>query len=243
MKRSKNPNLNNIVYGLHTVMATLKFQPERCKKLYIARKTDSKELTNLCHQSGIFYELVEREWLERSFGVSSDAQGVVLQCNPFAYTKLEDLLEHGKRILLLDSWQDAANLGRAARAALCFGADGMVICQDRSAPISPPAEKSAVGALAQVPVARVVNLAAAIKKIKETGFFVYGADEHGDVPLKQCDFADRVALVIGQEGEGLRSLTKKSCDVLVSIPMANTDICLNAADTALVMLYELSSKN
>jgi 23S rRNA (guanosine2251-2'-O)-methyltransferase len=146
------------------------------------------------------------------------------------------------RILVLDSWQDAANLGRAARAALSFAAGLIIIGKDRSVQVSAAAEKSAVGALAQIPVARVTNLSAAIQKIKDAGFFVYGADERGSVDIKQCDFARKAAIVIGQEGEGLRELTKKNCDVLVSIPMAKADICLNAADTALVFLYELSRR-
>lgn len=240
MKKHKN-SPPNIVYGLHTVMATIQFQPERCKKLLIARQAESKELLGLARQMGVDVESVDRDYLERVFNVGKDGQGVVLLCSPFPYVSLESLIDGGKKILILDSWQDAANIGRAARAALCFGADGMVICKDRSAPINAASEKSAVGALARVPVARVVNLASAIKKIKEAGFFVYGADEGGEVELKQCDFAHKVALAIGQEGEGLRSLTKKSCDVMLRIPMANSDICLNAADTALIMLYELAS--
>lgn len=240
MKQFKDKQ--SFVYGLHTVMATITYQAERCKKLFIARKEDSKDLQILCHKQGVSFEIVERNYLERSFGVGSDAQGLVLLCSPFPYASLEQLLNTGKKLLLLDSWQDPANLGRAARAALCFGADGIVISKDRSVQVNAAAEKSAVGALARVPVARVVNLAAAIKSIKEAGFFVYGADERGDVDLKECDFASRAALVVGQEGEGLRSLTKKSCDVMLRIPMANKDICLNAADTALIMLYQLGSQ-
>lgn len=240
MKRAKSYS-GNIVYGLHTVLAVLKHQPDRAKKLLVARTSDHEELVTLARRQGISFEQVDRDYLQRTFDVSSDAQGVVLQCAPFAYADLDSLIEHKKRLLVLDSWQDSANLGRAARAALCFGADGIIICHDRSASITAASEKAAVGALAQVPVVRVVNLAQALKKIKEAGFFAYGADERGEVSLKECDFASRVALVIGQEGAGLRSLTKKSCDVLVRIPMASPDICLNAADTALIMLYELSS--
>lgn len=239
--KKKSPR-ENFVYGFHAVIAVLRYQPERCKKLLIARKNDVDELFALCKDNGIPYEIIDRTALEKRFDVGSDAQGIVLICSTFSYAALEDLLHPAaKKILVLDSWQDSVNLGRAARAALCFGADGMIICKDRSAEINAAAEKSAVGALCRIPVARVVNLAAAIQKIKEAGFFVYGADERGDVPLNTCDFANKAALVIGQEGEGLRSLTKKNCDLIVSIPMSSGEICLNAADTALLMLYQLSN--
>ena len=233
----------SFVYGHHTVLAVVRHQPTRAKKLFIARAENAIEAKRLAEGRGIACEQVDRGYLEKRFLVGSDAQGLVLLCSPFSYVDLDDeILSETNRILVLDSWQDAANIGRAARAALSFAAGLIIICKDRSAQVTAAAEKSAVGALAQVPVARVTNLAAAIKKIKDAGFFVYGADERGRVDIKHCDFAQKVAIIVGQEGEGLRELTKKNCDVLVSIPMAQKDICLNAADTALVFLYELSTR-
>ncbi len=236
-------NAGNFVYGYHSVTAVLRHQPARAKKLFIARKEEVTDVKRLADAYRIPYEQVDRVYLEKRFAVGSDAQGLVLLCSAFSYVELDDtLLSSMNRVLILDSWQDAANVGRAARAALIFGADLMLICKDRSAQVTAAAEKSAVGALAQIPVARVTNLAAAMKKIKDAGFFIYGADEHGTTTIKNCDFASRAAIAIGQEGEGLRDLTKKNCDMIVSIPMVHRDICLNAADTALVFLYELSTR-
>lgn len=232
---------DNFVYGVHAVSAVLKYSPHRGRKLFMARKKDEEDLSVLAHEAGVSIEFIERNALERRFQVGSDAQGVVLECSSFIYATLEELLERPEaKIMVLDSWQDAANIGRAARAALSFGASGLVIGKDRCAQITGAAEKSAVGALSRLPVARVGNLAAALKKIQEAGFFVYGAEEAGEVTLRDCDFARKVAIVVGQEGEGLRTLTKKHCDVMVKIPMATDDICLNAGDTALLFLYELS---
>lgn len=232
---------NNFIYGFHAVAQVLEYAPHRAKKLYIARIKAQDEIEGLAHRAGCSIEYIERQSLERRFMVGSDAQGLVLECTAFMYTPLEELLANpAQKLVILDTWQDAVNVGRAARAALCFGASGLIICTDRSAQVTSAAEKSAVGALARLPVARVGNLASALKTIKEAGFFVYGADEHGTQELGSCDFANKVAVVIGQEGGGLRELTKKNCDVLVKIPMANRDICLNAADTALIFLYELN---
>lgn len=238
----KTNGSDNFVYGLHTVTSVLRHTPARAKKLFVARTNNFSDLENLCRQNGVPYEIVDRWYLEKKFNVSSDAQGVVLMCSPFFYCDVDELLKNAQKILILDTWQDAVNIGRAARAAVSFSGDGIIICKDRSAQINAAAEKSAVGALSLIPVARVVNLATTIKKIKEAGFFVYGADVSGQVSIHQCEFAKRVALVIGQEGAGLRELTKKNCDILLQIPMARNDICLNAADTALVLLYELSRR-
>jgi 23S rRNA (guanosine2251-2'-O)-methyltransferase len=241
MRYKNTPPKDNFVYGMHAVSAVLKYSPHRGRKLFMARKKDDEEIFVLAKRAGVSCELLDRSDLERRFQVGSDAQGLVLECSPYIYATLEELIERPEsRIVVLDSWQDAANIGRAARAALCFGASGLVIGKDRCAQITGSAEKSAVGALSRLPVARVGNLAAALKKIQESGFFVYGADETGEVNMRDCDFARKVAIVVGQEGDGLRTLTKKHCDVMVNIPMSAADICLNAGDTALLFLYELS---
>lgn len=236
----KAPQKDHIIYGFHAVEAVLRFSPHRAKKLFLARKQEAAYLEKLAFNSQVVCEYLERDALEKRFAVGSDAQGVVLIAAPFLYTPLEELLtKESKRLLILDTWQDAVNIGRAARAALCFGASGLVICTDRSAEVTAVAEKAAVGALARLPVSRVKNLASAMDKIKKSGFFIYGADERGPSGIASVDFASKVAVAIGQEGSGLRELTKKNCDVLVNIPMAVSDICLNAADTALIFLYEL----
>lgn len=232
----------NFIYGTHTVKAVLSYQPKRAQRLFIARNQALEELISLSKAINIPYEIIDRSLLEQKFKVNREAQGVVLLCKPFIYTPLTDLLDHAHKIIVLDLLQDPVNIGRIARAALCFGADGIVICQNRSASITQAAEKAAVGALSRLKVSMIVNWASALKKIKENNFFLYGADERGDITLKQCDFAAKVALVIGQEGEGLRNISKQYCDVLVRIPMANNDICLNAADSALLMLYDLHSR-
>lgn len=231
------------VYGVHAVTAVLKHEPHRAKKLILARSKEADELSHLAVLAGIVCEPMERSFLEKKFQVGSDAQGVVLMAAPFAYTPLNDLLSQKiTTLLVLDSWQDGANLGRAARAALAFGAGGMIICKDRAIQVNSHAEKAAVGALSKIPVSQVVNLSDALQKLKEHNFFVYGADMDGRVALKDCDFAEKAAIVIGQEGSGLRELTKKRCDLIVNIPMAEPEICLNAADSALLFLYQRSQK-
>jgi 23S rRNA (guanosine2251-2'-O)-methyltransferase len=239
----KKPVADNFVYGFHAVEAILRYSPHRAKKLLIARKLDLDELLALAAKANVSVEYIDRAHLENRFALGSESQGLVMLVAPFVYAPLDEILPNASCLLILDTWQDPANLGRAARAALCFGADALVICSDRSAEINSAAEKSAVGALARMPVAKVGNLATAMKKIKEYNFFIYGADERGEIALADCDFAAKKALVIGQEGSGLRELTKKNCDILVNIPMAQKDICLNAADTALVFLYELYRRN
>lgn len=238
MKKHKETK-TYFVYGIHTVKAVLNYQPYRAKKLFITRKQDSEDLISLALSNHIDFEQIERNELEHRFGVFSDAQGIVLTCSSFDYTSLENMLsKNPKKLLLLDSWQDSVNVGRAARASLAFGVDAIIMCKDRSVAVNAHAEKAAVGALSRIPIIRVTNLSSAIEILKKNNFFIYGASEEGKVLLDKCDFADKTAIVIGQEGDGLRSLTKKQCDVLVRIKSEN--ICLNAADSAMIFLYQLT---
>lgn len=237
----KNGSNHYFVYGLHTVMAILRYQPQRAKKLFLARIKSADEVKGLAEASGITVEYCERMDLEKRFSVSSDAQGVLLVCHPLHLLSLDELLHKKPTILLLlDSLQDNINLGRIARSALALGAGGIVLTKDRSAQVNAAAEKAAVGAFAKMPVAQVTNLAMAITALKENDFFIYGADERGEVDLNKAQFAKKSAIVIGQEGEGLRELTKKKCDLLIKIPMQAPDICLNAADAALLFLYQIA---
>lgn len=229
-----------VVYGLHTVLGVLKNQSFRAKKLFIARK-DMKEVVDLAVMQKIHYELVDRQYIEKKFNLSSDAQGLAMICSPYSYLTTDEILfKKPKLLILLDELQDSINLGRIARLALSFGADALVICKNNSAKVSPMAEKASVGALSIIPVVEVNNLSSFIEKLKILNFFIYGADEHGSIEVNNVDFAEKIAVIIGQEGEGLRSLTKKNCDLLVKIPMKNSNICLNAADAALVFLYQIS---
>jgi 23S rRNA (guanosine2251-2'-O)-methyltransferase len=234
---------NYAIYGVHAVQAVLRYQPERAKRLFIARSKDLDELIFLAKNLGLPVQELDRHSLESRFAVGHEAQGVVLEAEEFAYKNLDWLLkEDVHTLVVLDSWQDSVNIGRAARAALCFGADALLLNRNRCAHIGAAAEKAAVGALARVPVVSVANLAGAFKTLKEHNFFLYGTDEEGTVSIADCDFAEKSIIVIGQEGSGMRELSKRLCDLLVTIPMVNNDICLNAGDTAVLFLYELSMR-
>lgn len=234
---------NYFIFGVHATRTAIRFSPDRCKKLFLARKGPGiSSLIAEANAHNIPIEYHDKDSLQSRFSVSKDAQGVILKCLPPRVLNISELteLKNLNSVLILDSFQDPANLGRAARAAWCFGIDAMIINKDRSASITPGAEKSAAGAFSVVPVARVSSLVEAIKKLKDLGFFIYGAIEQGTISLHECEFAKKSAFVIGQEGSGMREPVKKACDFLVKIPMSKNAECLNAADTALLFLYQFS---
>jgi 23S rRNA (guanosine2251-2'-O)-methyltransferase len=142
-------------------------------------------------------------------------------------------------IVLLDGITDPQNLGALVRTGHCFGVNGFVIPGNRSASLTAAVMKASAGALQYTPVAMVVNLARTIDFLKEQGFWIYGADAGGDPNPRVFDGVDRLALVMGSEGKGIRSLVRKKCDFLVSIPMKGKIDSLNVSVAAGIIVHQI----
>ena len=171
-------------------------------------------------------------------------QGVIAQAAVRAYASVDDILsaarDKGEQplIVVCDELSDPHNLGAVIRTADAAGAHGVIIPKRRSAGLTAIVGKTSAGAVAHVPVARVPNLPALLKELKEEGVWVFGAAMGGATPLYQADLKGPAAIVIGSEGAGLGRLVKESCDFTVSIPMLGRINSLNASAAAAVLLYE-----
>jgi 23S rRNA (guanosine2251-2'-O)-methyltransferase len=178
--------------------------------------------------------------------VPSDAphQGLVIEAEPLEEVWLDDLLQGaGERaaLLVLDQVTDPHNLGAILRSAAAFGAIGIVTQDRHSPPESGVVAKAASGALERVPWARVVNLARALEEIAEAGFWRIGLAGDGEVEIKDALGPQRVALVLGAEGAGLRPNTREHCDALARLPITDAVESLNVSNAAAVALYAASS--
>ena len=171
-------------------------------------------------------------------------QGIVAIGPPFAYASLHDVIAarpRGRKRLyvLLDHLTDPHNVGAIVRTAECVGADAVVLPDRRSAGINATVRKSAAGAAAHIPIARVANLADAIRTLKKAGIWVVGADSGAAATeMTGADLDRDLGLVIGAEGSGLSPLIKRECDFLIRIPMHGRVNSLNASVAAGVLMYE-----
>jgi 23S rRNA (guanosine2251-2'-O)-methyltransferase len=178
-------------------------------------------------------------------------QGVALRIRPYEYAHPDDLLagwrdgepsRSAPLIVALDGVTDPRNLGAVVRSAAAFGASGVVVPSRRSASVTASAWKASAGALARLPIARVVNLTRALETYKQRGLFVAGLDAEGKVDVHEMSIADGpMVLVVGSEGRGLSRIVASACDMLVSIPMASGMESLNAGIAASVALYEIAT--
>lgn len=139
-------------------------------------------------------------------------------------------------VIYLDSITDPQNLGSILRSAAFFGVSGLVVTENRSSPLTPAAIKISSGGFIHVPIARVSNLVQAMEEAKEEGFWIVGLSEHAKEQFRTARLDSPIGLVIGNEESGVRQLTEKTCDFMVSLPGHGPLISLNAATAAAVSL-------
>jgi 23S rRNA (guanosine2251-2'-O)-methyltransferase len=167
-----------------------------------------------------------------------DHQGVVARVEPYRYADAYDLASTGEPLLVcLDQVTDPRNLGAVCRSAEGAGATGVILPAHRSARVTPAVARSSAGAVEHLPVAVVQNLARFLNEVKGPRLWAWAADT-GGAPMGEADLSGGLALVFGAEGKGLRPLVRRSCDGVVSIPLAGEVESLNVSVAAAVLLYE-----
>ncbi len=172
-------------------------------------------------------------------------QGIIAFAAAHEYATIGDILACAEAsgrpplVVVCDEISDPHNLGAIIRSAEAAGAHGVIIPKRRSAGLTAVVEKASAGAAEYLPVARVPNITAALRELKEAGLWIFGtAVEENSVSLYQADLTGAVALVIGSEGDGMSRLVRETCDFTVKIPMLGRIESLNASAAAAVVLFE-----
>jgi 23S rRNA (guanosine2251-2'-O)-methyltransferase len=236
------------LHGLHPVAAALANPARRLRRLLLTEDAEAALAARL--PAGQSWRLAPERADRARFAtfLAEDAihQGAALLADPLPPVPLDRALAHAEGpVLVLDQVTDPRNVGAILRSAAAFGAAATVL-QDRHAPPETGAlARAASGALEIVPVVREVNLARALRELKEAGLWVVGLDSAAPVTLAQVAHGlrgRRVALVLGAEGEGLRRLTRETCDEIARLPIAPEVESLNVSAAAAVALYELARR-
>ena len=196
----------------------------------VVREVDRKKLDELCMPFG-------------HGGKTANHQGVVAYAAGVTYCEIADILDAAKEkgeapfVIVLDGVEDPHNLGSIIRSADCAGAHGVIIGKRRSASVTAAAVKASAGATEYVKIARVVNISSALAELKAAGLWIAGADMQGE-NMRSAAMKGPLAIVIGNEGEGLSKLVAENCDFLVSIPMQGHIDSLNAGVAAAILMFE-----
>jgi 23S rRNA (guanosine2251-2'-O)-methyltransferase len=222
------------LYGDHAVRAALANPNRTCHRLAVSGETPSPL------PAGLTAEKMGRAGLEALLPRGAVHQGVALHVSRLPRRDIEALeAPAGRRAVavMLDQVTDPQNVGAVLRSAAAFGAAGVIV-QDRHAPEETGAlAKAASGALEAVPLIRTGNLSRALDELKESGWWAVGLDQDGSTSLEAIDH-ERVILVLGAEGSGMRRLVREHCDLVAAIPMRKSAIAsLNVSNAAAIALY------
>ncbi len=241
------------IWGRHAVSAALLNPARRGRRLVALpeSRTEAEALLAGARCRGgkeIAVEPLDRARLEALLPEGAVHQGIALQSDPLPVAFLEDVLAElgpdpagdNQAVVVLDRVSDPHNVGAVLRSAAAFGARAVILPEHGTPHASGALAKAASGALEHVPLLRVVNLARALDKLKQAGFWTVGLDEQAGKMLADIDLSGRVALVLGAEGEGLRRLTRERCDFLARLPTRGAVTSLNVSNAAAIALYELA---
>lgn len=231
-----------IIEGKNQVEAALSGDAT-IEKIYIQRDVNNPQLIRAIKDSRIQYQFVDRAAMDR-MSKSKNHQGFIAFATDFKYHSLESIIIAAQNkgsqplLLILDGVEDPHNLGSIIRTAECMGVDGVIIPKNRSASVNDTVVRVSAGATSHIKVCRVTNIGQEIEQLKERSFWVY-AVEIGGVNISQTNFKGPVALVMGGENTGVRHLTLKLCDGVVSIPMGGRTNSLNVGAATAIALYEV----
>ena len=230
------------IEGRNSVYELLKTDKEIDKVLVQKDLKDdaSKRLINVIKSNKVKIQLVDKYVIEKE-SESKRSQGFIAFTSDYKYFDLEDVIEGAKDkdgfIVVLNEILDPHNLGSIIRVCECAGVDGIVIGKDRSASVNDTVMRISEGALNHIKVARVTNINQAIDKLKENGYWVYGAELGGE-DIYKTNLKGKLVLVIGGEDSGVKRLTKEKCDGIIAIPMFGKVNSLNASVACGVAVYE-----
>ena len=232
------PEADGIIEGRNAVIEALR-AGTAIDKIYLQKGETDKTLGHIASRAraaGTVVVEADRRKLD-AMSRTHAHQGVIALASVREYSSIEKILqaaaerEEPPLLVICDELSDPHNLGAVIRTAECAGAHGVIIPKRRSAGLTAVVAKTSAGAVSHVPVARVPNLPALLKSLKQQGIWIFGTAADGATSLYDADLKGPAAIVIGNEGAGMGRLVKESCDFLVSIP-------LNASAAAAVLLYE-----
>jgi 23S rRNA (guanosine2251-2'-O)-methyltransferase len=236
---------NDFIYGIHAVKAVLEREPERFIEAYVLKGRQDDRLMPILNDlqvCGVSIQQMTRKTLDDK-AQGANHQGIIARVKAAKQLNENDidaiLAQHESPLLLvLDGVTDPHNLGACLRNADAAGVAAIIVPKDRSAPMNATVSKVACGAAEVVPLIRVTNLARTMRTLQEQGIWFVGTAGEATHDIYQAKLTGPLAIVMGAEGDGMRRLTRETCDDLIKIPMAGSVSSLNVSVASGICLFE-----
>lgn len=202
------------------------------RKVLLSDNFKDKDIINKIKENKIKYVITDQKIMDK---MMIHNQGIIVEINDYEYKTL-DVIEDDSLVVMLDHLEDPHNFGAIIRTCEAKGVKNIIIPKDRGVIVNDTVMKTSAGALNHVNIIMVTNLVTAINKLKDRGYFVYSAEADGKM-YNEVNYADKVLLVIGSEGNGLSRLVRENSDEIISIPMRGVVNSLNASVAAAILIY------
>lgn len=227
------------IYGKNVVLSRLE-KDKDIEKIYLQEGFKDKKILEKINCP---VEYVKASRLEKMCNCAYH-QGIVAHVKLIPYVPFEKIVEDCKKerfplIVVLDGVEDPHNLGAILRTCDAVGANAVLVPKHGSAPLTGTVAKVSTGAIDHVPVGQVTNLTNTLKKLKELGYWVVGAEAHESQDYREVDYKCPIALVMGSEGKGISRLVLEQCDFRVKLPMVGHVNSLNVSNATAILLYQI----
>lgn len=226
-----------LVYGRNVARDLLK-KNKNIRKIIIQDGFEDKKLISLIEKLKLDVKYSSKKEMDHL--CSGVHQGIILDIPDYLYADMNDFLKSDENfVVLLDHLEDPHNLGAIIRTCEAAGVKTIILPKDRQVLINATVMKTSVGTLDNVRIVLVSNLSNSIERLKENGYWIVGTSLENSVDYRSIDYSGKIALVIGNEGEGISNLVARQCDFLAKIPMYGQTNSLNASVAAGIMIYEI----
>lgn len=227
-----------LVYGRNVVNEILNSKT-KIYKVFLDNNFNDQDILRKIDKLNLKKFHVDKNKIDKMCSNSAN-QGIALDIEEYEYLTIDSIVKDDKAnfLVMLDSLEDPHNFGAIIRTCECAGVNYIIIPKNRSVSVNSTVYKTSSGALNNVKIVEVVNLANTIRKLQDLGYWVYGAEANG-VDFRSVKYDGKTCLVIGSEGHGLKQIVANSCDQIISLPMKGKINSLNASVAGGILIYEM----
>lgn len=227
-----------LVYGRNVVNEVLN-NNTKIYKVFLDNNFKDEEILRKIEKKNLKKFHMDKNKLDKMCNNSTN-QGIALDIEEFNYLSINDIVNDSNAnfLVMLDSLEDPHNFGAIIRTCECAGVDYIIIPKNRSVSVNSTVYKTSSGALSNVKIVEVVNLNNTITKLKDSGYWIYGAEANGK-DYRSIKYDGKTCLIVGSEGHGLKKIVSNSCDEIISLPMKGKINSLNASVAGGILIYEM----
>ncbi len=234
--------MSQYIYGRNVIVSRIK-EAKDIDEIYIQDTFKDKNILDLVIKNNIKTFFCKKSKLDNLAG-NEFHQGIVAKVHTYEYYDFDRLIndlnnKENPLLVMLDGIEDPHNFGAILRSCEAIGVDGVIVPKHGSCPLNSTVAKTSTGAIELVKVVEVINLNSAIKRLKDEGYWIVGAEASNSLDYREVNYDGKIVLIVGSEGKGISRLVSENCDYKVRLPMVGKVNSLNVSVACAVLLYQI----